>query len=218
MSNNTPSPKKKSEEISPQTSEKQYAIHPVTGEKHPFVPTKTGDKFPVAMLGGLPGAHRPTKCDIDLTIQICNSLRHGAYIETACEAAGIHTQKYYEWMKYADRDEQAGKPPGFHQDKGESPYIAFRDSVKISFHQAENNLLEKIHNGEGDKTWMRLAWILERTRQQRYGQRQQVDVTHTVAGPDVPPPASTYDAWIERRNSENAALQDKADDAEYKEL
>jgi hypothetical protein len=229
MPNNTPSPKKKSEEILPQipkktskysadTDEIPHAIHPVTGERIPYTLTKTGYKYPVAMLGGLPGAHRQTILTPELTQEITRLLLDGNYIETAVQAAGVHKDTFFTWMKNAERDTANGLYAGWNDAPDQSRYIAFADSVKLAFARAETDMVYELRHHRDVKTFQPIAWILERTRQQRYGQRQQVDVTHTVSGPDVPPPASTYDAWIERREKENAQLQAHAEDTSYTDV
>lgn len=160
----------------------------------------------------------PTKCTLELTSYICDILKTGGYIETACSQAGIPDRRYYAWMQQAERDETAGKYPGFTGSPDESPFMAFRQAVKIARDTAENEILKKIYDGETDRNWMRYAWILERTRQERFGQRQQIDVTHTVSGPAYPTATpKSHEEWLILRDAERKALQSQASDAEYKD-
>jgi len=160
--------------------------------------------------------HRPTRCTKELVHDICALLADGAYIHTACQAVGLPDAKVSEWIKYAARDEAKGLEAGFQKDK--SPFLSFRGAVQIAFAQAEARLLAEIHAGRDDRNWPRIAWILERTRQVRYGQRQEIRHTHELVAPTLPPrTATTYTEWIEHRLVDNKQLEG-AVDAEYQEI
>lgn len=186
-----------------------------------LVPAGSETLYPVWLDAALGGA--PTKCNLDITITVCNNLAKGGYIEAACAAAGIPKTRYYEWIKLAERDEKQGKIPGFNGNPDESVFIAFRHAVKIARQNAEQLLVSKIHDAEGDKTWMRLAWILERTRPDKYGQRQQITVDHTLRATieAAPEPPKDLDAFLRRAvtQAETARrLQSIAQDAEYADV
>lgn len=205
-----------------QSEEKQGEVERVPNIHDPsmMVPAGSEHLYPVWLDAATAGA--PTKCDIDTTITVCNTLQSGGYIETACAAAGIPSRRYYDWMNKAERDEQAGKKPGFGGTSEESAYLAFCHAVKIARDSAEQDILKQIHDAKGDKTWMRLAWILERTRPDKFGQRQQITVDHTVkasieAAPEPPKDLAGFLQRAEEQAQASARLQAIANDAEYTE-
>ena len=173
-------------------------------------------RYPIWLNPNAYNQGRPTKCTEQLVHDICTLLADGAYIQTACAAVGVGNDKVSAWTKRAAADEAKGMTAGF--GKGQSPFIFFRDSSQIAFSQAEARLLAEIHAGRDDRNWPRIAWILERTRQVRYGQRQEIRHTHELVAPTLPPrTATTYTEWIEHRLVDNKQLEG-AVDAEYQEI
>ncbi len=45
---------------------------------------------------------RPSKLTPAVSAAICESVRAGVYVETACQANGISTSTYYRWLDKAD--------------------------------------------------------------------------------------------------------------------
>jgi len=161
----------------------------------------------------------PTKCTQEITQDICTLLSEtGAYIETVCAAVGMAKPTYYSWFQYAERDADKGLYPGFSGSPDESPYMAFSNAVKQFHAVGEMRILKEMRHDRDNKTFAPLAWILERTRQDKYGQRQQIDVTHTVSGPAYPTATpKSHEEWLILRDAERKALQSQASDAEYKD-
>ena len=90
---------------------------------------------------------------------ICEYLASGNYISVACEAAGIDTVTLRRWSVRAE--------------EGEEPYVEFVRQLKEAEAKAEALRLSRIDKA-GDKSWQALAWILERTKPQKYGQTTRV--------------------------------------------
>ena len=206
-------------DLAQNTEEQEQKLVPHSIDPAVMVLEKYADRYPIWHHSGQAGG-APTKCTAEITQDICTLLQTGAHIDVVCEAVGIDRTSYYQWLRNADRDEKQGKYPGWTQAPDQSVYLAFAHNVKRAFHFAEVKLLSKLGNAEGDKTWMRLAWILERTRNDRYGQRQQVDVTHTVTAKieSAPLPPNTLEEFIDRARLQSRAsieLQAQAVDAEY---
>jgi hypothetical protein len=136
---------------------------------------------------------RATKCTEELTDAICNNLYVGMYVNEACLAEGLSPSTATSWKNKADADETNGET--------DSPYIAFRDAVVMAHAQAERDLMTEIRHAHTNQTnFANLAWILERTRNQRFGQRQEITQTIDARPAELPPdPPKDYDEWLERR-------------------
>ena len=94
---------------------------------------------------------RNTKLTTELTDKICEALRAGNYIETACEFAGIVPATYYRWI--ADSE----KP-----DAGVL-LVEFREAVKKARATAEVRNVALIQQAAQDPNkWQASAWWLER--------------------------------------------------------
>jgi hypothetical protein len=115
-------------------------------------------------------AGRPTKLTDEVAEQICEVLASGAYLETAAEAVGIDPGTVWRWL---DRGA-----------KGEEPFSAFRESVVRARAKAELDMLATVRAGDGKGTSFGpargAAFLLERTRPQRYAQRVNVKVEEAV--------------------------------------
>ena len=186
----------------------RYAIHPETGEQIPYTPPTTAhpwQQYPVVMHVS-PG--RTPSCSPDLTASVCLYISKGAYADAAAAAAGIPLSTFYQWLTFADRDEKLGKRPGWEpRNKDTSVYMAFSDSLKLARVAAEAAITSKLHDAEGDRTWTRLAWILERTRPDRYGQRQTIEHDIVSAGPNVPQrQPETHEQWLAVVQRERLAM------------
>lgn len=113
---------------------------------------------------------RPTKLTPLLADQIVSDLETGAYVETAAEAAGINRQTLYNWLDAGVR--------------GEEPYASFLDSVMRARAKAELDLLRTVlagdSEGKGFGPAKAAAFVLERTRPNRYAQRVNMRVENAV--------------------------------------
>ncbi len=153
-----------------------------------------------------------TKLNPKLCKMICDVIAEGNYIQTACEAVGVSTSTYYGWLRKADADEAEGL------DSGQSPFVSFKERITQARARAEAELLAKIK--EGGRDWKALSWILERTRNDTFGQKQEIKQTLQVQPAQLPPnPPKTYNKWLERRrertqvNAEFAVEEEKDGDS-----
>lgn len=89
------------------------------------------------------------------------ALKLGLTVEDACDANDISKQTHYVWLKQ---------------------YPDYNDAIKRAKAQGEEHLLTKIAE-HGDKSWQALAWILERTRTEKYGLRTKQEITGKDGAP-----------------------------------
>jgi hypothetical protein len=113
---------------------------------------------------------RPTKLTPKVAQAICKVLKEGAYIETAAEAAGISVQTLYNWL---DRGAVS-----------EKPYAAFLEAVMRARAEGELALFRRAKRGDSKGVSFgggrAAAFILERTRPNRYAQRVNLRVEDAV--------------------------------------
>ena len=98
---------------------------------------------------------RPTKLTPELQAQLCEILREGNFVETACRCVGIPVERFYQWLK---------KDPGF------------REAVEKAMGEAEKEAIEMVKKRVPN--WQALAWFLERRYQDRWGNKARLDVEH----------------------------------------
>lgn len=112
----------------------------------------------------------PTKLTPELTEEICKAIEVGNYLETAAEAAGITVRTVYNWI---DRGRT-----------GEEPYAAFFHAVTRARASGEMNLVTTLLEGDGKGESFgqarAAAFMLERTRPDKYAQRVNVKVRDAV--------------------------------------
>ncbi len=87
---------------------------------------------------------------------IVRLIEQGNYASVAVAAAGISAVTYYDWLK-------RGR-------SGEQPYANFLNAIKKAESKAEAALVAGIKDA-GIKQWQAMAWLLERTRPQRYSRQ-----------------------------------------------
>jgi len=120
----------------------------------------------------MPGG-QPTKLTKELTDKIVGYIRQGNYIEVACQACGIDPRSYYTYLQNAEgARERVERGEGLSE--SESLLIEFSQAIKKAHSEAEIELTSELRSKPRD--WQNLAWILERTRNERYGQRQGLDL------------------------------------------
>ena len=141
-----------------------------------------------------------TKFTKDAVDKIIEHISDGAYIETACKAAGIHRTTFRTWMNKGIADIEEGN-----KDTEHAKLVARFDHA---YAQCEVDLLLEIREAHKTKrNWQNLAWILERTRQDKYGQRQTITTTQEMAGPQLPPnPPKDHAEWLERSAQRQSLL------------
>jgi hypothetical protein len=79
---------------------------------------------------------------------------------------------YYNYIREA---KEAIEKPESERSEREVSLIEFLKATKKAHKEAEVKLLSQLQSPL-IRDWQRLAWILERTRNERYGQRQGLDL------------------------------------------
>ena len=111
---------------------------------------------------------RPTDLTPDLAKRICDLIRGGNYIETACRCVGICNATLYHWLKRGG--------------KGEEPFAKFVSEVEKAVAQAEAN--DVLNIGRASATqWQAAAWRLERKQPKKWGRRDHIEI---AGDPDKP--------------------------------
>jgi len=105
----------------------------------------------------------------DIYNTIIKYISNGNYIKTACLAAGIDGQTYYNWLHRAE---------AYDGSNGDSIYFDFFELLKRA--EAEN-IARNVKNiqdaGDNDKrNWMASAWLMERKYPAEYGKRIELDI------------------------------------------
>lgn len=133
----------------------------------------------------------PGKLTEETLKRIENSVAIGMYIDDACHVAGVSEQTFNKWIKLAEESLARG------EDSISNIYLQAMERLKTCHALATQNLMEQI--AKGVHNWQARAWILERTRNQKFGQRQEVYNRHYYHRLDAPKEAPVeYDHWIER--------------------
>jgi transposase len=100
-------------------------------------------------------AGRPTALTPDLQAAFVAALRRCWYLQTAADVVGIGRSTVYRWLKRGRQE-------------GERPYAEFRYTIKKALAEKEADCLDAIE-GAGATHWQALAWILERSHPERWG-------------------------------------------------
>ena len=119
------------------------------------------------------GRGQPTKIDNpDLVETVVNFIKAGNYLNTACEAAGISHQTYYNWKARAEEGLASGRT-----DK----YVEFFERIKKAEKEAEAFLVANIKNAAVKKNvWQAAAFLLERKYPERWGRKDRQEVTGNI--------------------------------------
>lgn len=130
---------------------------------------------------------------------IIEYIQDGNYVQTACRAAGISQSTLNSYVRKAERAQLAGE---------ENVYTEFRERLEDAYAAAEVTILNEIRNAHRNGTsWQNLGWLLERTRNGRFGQKQVIEQNVTVSGPPVLDDApKNHDQWLERMKKRNLEL------------
>ena len=98
---------------------------------------------------------------------ICRDLRAGNYKSVAAGANGVNASTFSHWEKRGREDIAKGQPATI--------YAALYQAVKRAADLGEKELLGIIRKAA--QGWQGAAWILERTRPDRYAKRERIDLT-----------------------------------------
>jgi len=98
---------------------------------------------------------------------ILDHISKGNYIRTACLAAGIHEDTYYNWLKRAENA----------SGNGDEIYSEFFVELKKARQQNISERVRRIQEaGEKPQNWPANAWLLERMEPGEYGRRIELEV------------------------------------------
>lgn len=121
-------------------------------------------------------AGRPTKFNVEIANAIIENLRLGNYIEHASAAAGLAKSTLYAWLERG-RKEQERINAGLEPDEAESEFMEFSNAVEKARAEAVARNVAIIQKSAHSGTWQAAAWWLERTQQQIFGRKQQLEHT-----------------------------------------
>jgi hypothetical protein len=107
---------------------------------------------------------RPSLLTDELTMQLCQAIAAGNYLETACQFAGVRVGTVREWIFMGVRAEDPT-----------DPYAVFATAIKKAEAQAEIQGVMRIRKAS-EESWQAMAWWLERARKPRWSQHVQIDV------------------------------------------
>lgn len=107
---------------------------------------------------------RPSLLTDELTMQLCQAIAAGNYLETACQFAGVRPQMVREWVYRGVRSNDPN-----------DPYAVFSTAIKKAEAQAEIQGVMRIRKAS-EESWQAMAWWLERARKPRWSQHVQLDV------------------------------------------
>lgn len=107
---------------------------------------------------------RPSLLTDETSQKILKDVEDGAYISTACIAAGISRQTFYNWLGWAE--------------EGKEPYSTFFDAFKKREAQAEIDKMRDML--KGGKDFLPCATFLERRFRDKWGRSDRLAVTADV--------------------------------------
>jgi len=125
---------------------------------------------------------RRSKLTPEMHTKIIALIKAGNYIETACEAIGVHKGTYYNWHKQGEREylevEKLKKARKKIPKKlSESIFLDFFNAIKVARAVSEAKYLDCIRKAADGGAWQAAAWFLERTRFKQYGRKEAVQLT-----------------------------------------
>jgi len=138
---------------------------PKTGKGHATLGNPNPDPVIVKKTTG-----RPPKITQEKQDGLCESLRKGHYIETACRLHGVEITTFYRWLDAA----QNPLSPNINR------YKAFRQAILKAIAEGEDKALQAIVSAEqfDPKAAM---WRLERRFPRKWGRWDRVEEAATVA-------------------------------------
>ncbi len=104
-----------------------------------------------------------TKCTPEVTAYICDRIRRGWRIVSACVAAGISKTSFYNWRVKGE--------------KGEPPFDMFDEAVDQAEAIAFGAMAEKVFKGDAD--WVSAMTFLERRDREGWGKHEKHELEHT---------------------------------------
>lgn len=109
----------------------------------------------------------------ELINELCKYKRSGLTNKSVCDAAGISERSFYDYMKRAEADLEAGKKTIFSR---------FIQSYKKAEAVHKMKRLAQIQAAAEGGNWQAAAWELERCYPDEYGKRVAAEVTGKDGG------------------------------------
>ncbi len=148
---------------------------------------------------------KPRRLSPSILAELVRLLDDGNYILTVCQHVGIGESTYYEWRERGQREVErldlqgldgeamayeacnGGTFEGLHRcpepfDPQEWAFVVFKYQTERARACAEVNTLKQISTA-ANTSWRAAAWFLERTRPERYGLRQSVNLAGSPGSP-----------------------------------
>jgi len=140
---------------------------------------------------------RKTKLTPEIQKTILDIIRAGNYAKVACEAAGINSDTYYEWLNRGKKDKEAGKTTIFSD---------FSEEIMRSAAIAEAANVARIRQAADAGTWQAAAWFLERKYGDRWGRNDKLrqEITGANGAPIEIDAREAVLEFLRRRNEESA--------------
>lgn len=110
------------------------------------------------------------KLTLEVQNLIVSLLRAGNYIKTACGVARISPRTYHYWIARGRRANLT---------MGDGPFISFLAEVEAAQDVSEVALLNTIRTAGEKGSWQASAWILERTKNDKFGRRTRIESDST---------------------------------------
>lgn len=123
------------------------------------------------------------KLDAALIEKAHKLVSEGHYAIVVCAYLGIAETSFYNWMRKAKEDKEAGK---------NSIYVQFLQSIKEAEAKAEMRHLQTIAKAATEGNWQASAWFLKTKHRDRWSERQEV----TLQG-DAEKPIEIRTQWTE---------------------
>jgi transposase len=109
----------------------------------------------------------------ELIERLANTIRGGAYVETAAAFCGISKDTFYRWLRMAESEGAT------------ELLLKLSDAVKKAMAEAELRDLHVIDKAAQEGVWQAAAWRLERKYNDRWGRQSRIQLEHS--GPDGKP-------------------------------
>lgn len=113
-----------------------------------------------------PKGSTPTLSE-ELIERLANTIRGGAYVETAAAFCGISKDTFYRWLRLAESDDST------------ELLLKLSDAVKKAMAEAELRDLRVIDQAAQGGVWQAAAWRLERKYHDRWGRQAKVQIEHS---------------------------------------
>jgi transposase len=108
---------------------------------------------------------RPTSCTPELIANMAECLELGYTIKLACEACGIVTSTFADWMNKGEA--------------GEEPFTEFSSAVRAAQKKAADYHLRSVQK-HANVDWRAAAWMLERRFPDDYGKKDSVKLSGEI--------------------------------------